>query len=133
MGDNGRWCLLERTYRARTMNGPFLAVCRHLRNQVFMKNTWRERPHASGTASSQKCPVVPSTGSHFRENVVRGQRKPWPYTATSSEEWPMNMPGIEFLRDRKGRRKAVLIDLKKHRQLWEDLYDPSPFASRRAS
>ena len=35
----------------------------------------------------------------------------------------MNMPGIEFLRDRKGRRKAVLIGLKKHRRLWEDLYD----------
>ena len=35
----------------------------------------------------------------------------------------MNMPGIEFLRDRKGRRKAVLIDLKKHKRLWEDLYD----------
>jgi hypothetical protein len=35
----------------------------------------------------------------------------------------MNMPGIEFLRDRKGRRKAVLIDLKKHQQLWEDIYD----------
>jgi len=35
----------------------------------------------------------------------------------------MNMPGIEFLRDRKGWRKAVLIDLKKHRRLWEDLYD----------
>ncbi|MGH8673951.1 MAG: hypothetical protein ACREVG_06550 [Burkholderiales bacterium] len=35
----------------------------------------------------------------------------------------MNMPGIEFLRDRKGRRKAVLIDLRKHRRLWEDLYD----------
>ena len=35
----------------------------------------------------------------------------------------MNMPGIEFLRDRKGRQKAVLIDLKKHRRLWEDLYD----------
>ena len=35
----------------------------------------------------------------------------------------MNMPGIEFLRDRKGRQKAVLIDLKKHKRLWEDLYD----------
>ena len=35
----------------------------------------------------------------------------------------MNMPGVEFLRDRKGRRKAVLIDLRKHRRLWEDLYD----------
>ena len=35
----------------------------------------------------------------------------------------MNMPGIEFLRDRRGRQKAVLIDLKKHKRLWEDLYD----------
>ena len=43
----------------------------------------------------------------------------------------MNMPGIEFLRDRKGRRKAVLIDLKKHKQLWEDLYDGYLAHSRR--
>ncbi len=35
----------------------------------------------------------------------------------------MNLPGIEFLIDRKGRKKAVLIDLKKHKELWEDLYD----------
>jgi hypothetical protein len=35
----------------------------------------------------------------------------------------MNMPGIEFLVDQKGRKKAVLIDLKKHKGLWEDLYD----------
>ena len=35
----------------------------------------------------------------------------------------MNMPGIEFLRNRKGRRKAVLIDPRKHKRLWEDLYD----------
>jgi hypothetical protein len=35
----------------------------------------------------------------------------------------MNMPGIEFLIDRKGNKKAVLIDLKKHKGLWEDLYD----------
>ena len=35
----------------------------------------------------------------------------------------MNMSGIEFLIDRKGRKKAVLIDLKKHKDLWEDLYD----------
>lgn len=35
----------------------------------------------------------------------------------------MNMPGIEFLIDRKGRKKAVLIDLKKHKNLWEDLYE----------
>ncbi len=35
----------------------------------------------------------------------------------------MNMPGIEFLIDRKGRKKAVLIDLREHKELWEDLYD----------
>ncbi len=44
----------------------------------------------------------------------------------------MNMPGIEFLRDRKGRRKAVLIDLRKHKQLWEDLYDAYLAHSRRS-
>ena len=44
----------------------------------------------------------------------------------------MNMPGIEFLRDRKGRRKAVLIDLKKHKRLWEDLYDAYLVHSRRS-
>jgi hypothetical protein len=48
-----------------------------------------------------------------------------------NEDAPMNMPGIEFLRDRKGRRKAVLIDLKKHKQLWEDLYDAYLAHSRR--
>lgn len=35
----------------------------------------------------------------------------------------MNMPGIEFLIDRNGRKKAVLINLKKHKALWEDLFD----------
>ena len=35
----------------------------------------------------------------------------------------MNMPGIEFLTDRNGRKKAVVIDLKKHKLLWEDLFD----------
>ena len=44
----------------------------------------------------------------------------------------MNMPGIEFLRDRKGRRAAVVIDLKKHKRLWEDLYDSYLAQSRDA-
>jgi hypothetical protein len=35
----------------------------------------------------------------------------------------MDIPGVEFLVDRAGRKKAVLIDLKRHRALWEDLYD----------
>jgi hypothetical protein len=35
----------------------------------------------------------------------------------------MNLPGVEFLVDDRGRKKAVLIDLKKQRGLWEDFYD----------
>ena len=55
---------------------------------------------------------------------VRGQkfeRRILPETASASTD--MNMPGIEFLIDRNGRKKAVLIDLKKHKGLWEDLFD----------
>ncbi len=33
------------------------------------------------------------------------------------------MKGVEFVVDEAGNRKAVLIDLKKHRELWEDFYD----------
>ena len=31
--------------------------------------------------------------------------------------------GIDFVVDEAGEKKAVLIDLKKHRALWEDFYD----------
>jgi len=31
--------------------------------------------------------------------------------------------GVEFIVDDKGQQKAVLIDLKKHGELWEDFYD----------
>ena len=31
--------------------------------------------------------------------------------------------GIEFVIDDDGRKKAVLIDLKKHGEIWEDFYD----------
>jgi hypothetical protein len=33
------------------------------------------------------------------------------------------MTGIQFLTDEKGRRTAAVIDLKKHKQLWEDIDD----------
>lgn len=33
------------------------------------------------------------------------------------------MKGIEFVVDAAGERKAVLIDLSKHGELWEDFYD----------
>jgi hypothetical protein len=31
--------------------------------------------------------------------------------------------GVEFVVDEDGKKKAVLIDLKKHRTIWEDFYD----------
>jgi hypothetical protein len=33
------------------------------------------------------------------------------------------MEGIQYLTDKKGERVAVQIDLKKHGDLWEDVYD----------
>jgi hypothetical protein len=41
------------------------------------------------------------------------------------------MNGIQFVTDEKGRRVAVLIDLKKHRDLWEDMEDLLISRSRR--
>ena len=31
--------------------------------------------------------------------------------------------GVEFVIDNDGQKKAVLIDLKKHGEVWEDFYD----------
>jgi hypothetical protein len=33
------------------------------------------------------------------------------------------MGGIRFVVDEKGRQTAVIIDLKTHESLWEDIYD----------
>ena len=41
------------------------------------------------------------------------------------------MTGIQFVTDEKGRKVAVLIDLKKHKALWEDLQDVLVSQSRR--
>jgi len=41
------------------------------------------------------------------------------------------MTGIQFLTDDKGRRTAVVIDLKKHRAVWEDFWDGVISESRR--
>jgi len=43
----------------------------------------------------------------------------------------MKRNGFQFLVDEKGDKSAVLIDLKKHRRLWEDFYDLMIFESRR--
>jgi hypothetical protein len=41
------------------------------------------------------------------------------------------MTGIKFITDAKGRKTAAVIDLKKHRALWEDLEDVLVSRSRR--
>ena len=41
------------------------------------------------------------------------------------------MTGIQLVTDEKGRRTAVLIDLKKHRAIWEDFWDGLVSESRR--
>jgi hypothetical protein len=41
------------------------------------------------------------------------------------------MSGIQFVTDREGRKVAVQIDLKKHRELWADIEDVLVSQSRR--
>jgi hypothetical protein len=43
----------------------------------------------------------------------------------------MKKNGFQFLVDDNGNKTAVLIDLKKNRQLWEDFYDLMIIESRR--
>ncbi len=40
------------------------------------------------------------------------------------------MKGIQFLVDEKGNKTAVVIDLHKHAELWEDFYDQALADSR---
>jgi hypothetical protein len=42
-----------------------------------------------------------------------------------------DMSGIQFVTDQKGRKVAVVIDLKKHRELWRDIEDVLVSQSRR--
>jgi hypothetical protein len=41
------------------------------------------------------------------------------------------MTGVQFLTDDKGRKTGVLIDLKRHRAVWEDFWDGLVSESRR--
>lgn len=41
------------------------------------------------------------------------------------------MNGVQFVTDDKGRKVAVQLDLKKHRQLWEDIEDVLVSRSRK--
>lgn len=33
------------------------------------------------------------------------------------------MKGIEFVVDEEGKKKAVILDLRQHKEVWEDVYD----------
>lgn len=35
----------------------------------------------------------------------------------------MSMKGVQFVTDAQGKKTGVLIDLNRHRYLWEDIYD----------
>lgn len=41
------------------------------------------------------------------------------------------MTGISYLVDESGRKTAVILDLRKHRRLWEDIHDRLLIESRR--
>jgi hypothetical protein len=62
-------------------------------------------------------------GAHFVPEICTGGRDP----VNDNEA----MSGIRFVTDGKGRKVAVLIDLKKRRELWEDIEDVLVFRSRR--
>ncbi len=41
------------------------------------------------------------------------------------------MSGFSFVTDERGRKKAVIIDLRKHGRLWQDVYDAFLAESRK--
>jgi hypothetical protein len=41
------------------------------------------------------------------------------------------MTGVQYVTDAKGRKVGVLIDLRKHRELWEDIQDVLVSRSRK--
>lgn len=48
----------------------------------------------------------------------------------SSDAIRRKLRGVEFVVDEDGEKTAVLIDLKRHRGLWEDFYDAALASTR---
>ncbi|MGH9317507.1 MAG: hypothetical protein ACRD1P_10415 [Thermoanaerobaculia bacterium] len=44
----------------------------------------------------------------------------------------MTIKGVHFVSDATGKKTGVLIDLKRHRRQWEDLYDVMVAAARKS-
>jgi hypothetical protein len=40
------------------------------------------------------------------------------------------MSGIQFMTDSRGQKTAVVLDLRRHRKLWEDFFDTATAESR---
>lgn len=50
----------------------------------------------------------------------------------SSSTGKKRVSGVDFVVDDAGRKKAVIIDLRRHKALWEDFYDAA-VANRRSA
>jgi hypothetical protein len=64
-----------------------------------------------------------------RVNYVRGRVRG--LQSAIGKEISKPMSGIQFVTDEKGRKTAVLIDLKKHGAIWQDFWDGLVAESRR--
>ena len=82
-----------------------------------------------------KDPVRPrlhsDTCSRSLKRGVRGHAGRRVYSMPMDTKHSVEMPGVEFLVNDRGQRRAVLIDLRKHGALWEDLYDAYLVNARR--
>ena len=63
--------------------------------------------------------------------LTGGQNERLQRRGASHWETMMEIKGVQFLSDQKGQKTGVLIDLKRHRRIWEDLYDAMLAESRR--
>ena len=43
----------------------------------------------------------------------------------------MGIPGVQFFSDEQGKKRQVLLDLRRHRGIWEDVYDQIVAENRR--
>ena len=82
-----------------------------------------------------KDPVRPrlhsDTCSRSLKRGVRGHAGRRVYSMPMDTKHSVEMPGVEFLVNDRGQSRAVLIDLRKHGALWEDLYDAYLVNARR--
>lgn len=79
---------------------------------------------------------APAAGLLERSRGVRSavgvaSREPHQHCLHRYHQRGLSMNGIQFITNEKGRKTAAVIDLKKHKELWEDLQDVLVSRSRR--